>query len=269
MTPGRNPSIKASAPSIRRRMPSRSSGFLRSAATRGRPRPVMGSGTGTGAPGRSIRTMSAPMSASIIAAKGAGPRPANSTMRKSSSAPMLVDHVQAGADVGGAVDVDQLAGHQPPRIARQEGNQFGYFLRRRGAAGGGCMDQILGAIAGDGTLQPGGLDHARADAVDPHAVPRPFQRECSRHPQHTSARGDRMGEALGAALDTGKREVRDAAAAVTEIGVGGHCGGEDRGEVEVDHRIPALAADLGGARVELAAGIVDQKIDAMLATYAV
>ena len=88
MTPGRKPSISASARSTSRSTTSAASRCLRSSATEGRPRASDVSGSGGALDGgRSIRITSAPRSASSMAAKGAGPIPASSTTLRSRSGP--------------------------------------------------------------------------------------------------------------------------------------------------------------------------------------
>src|SRR5215469_17327419 len=97
MTPGRNPSISASALSIRRSTASCPALFLRSTAMLRRPRssrlkraslPSRSVSVPTLA-ARSTRTTSAPMSASSIAQNGAGPMPASSMILTPASGPMF------------------------------------------------------------------------------------------------------------------------------------------------------------------------------------
>src|ERR1700751_1391840 len=64
-----------------------STGDLRSARRRRRPRPAIGLVGSSGDSRRSTRTISAPISASSIDAKGAAPIPANSTRRIPLSGP--------------------------------------------------------------------------------------------------------------------------------------------------------------------------------------
>src|SRR5436305_2714424 len=90
MTPGRKPSMRASACSTRRSTVCTPSGCLRSTATDLRPRfNTSLSGLSTRALGRSIRRTSAPMSASIIAVNGPGPIPAISITLKPCSGPAM------------------------------------------------------------------------------------------------------------------------------------------------------------------------------------
>ena len=92
-TPGRNPSMRPSADSTSLRMSATPSGCFRSTATDLRPRFIRSTcaswwGGYVARSKRSIRTMSAPASASIIPANGAGPSPASSMMRIPSSGPL-------------------------------------------------------------------------------------------------------------------------------------------------------------------------------------
>ena len=94
-TPGRNPSNTTSAPSTRRSTTSRPASDLRSTPMLRRPRPLTKAGGRSGSPprtetARSIRTTSAPMSASIIPQNGPGPIPASSITRTPSSAPTVM-----------------------------------------------------------------------------------------------------------------------------------------------------------------------------------
>src|SRR5450755_1054704 len=97
MTPGRNPSINASAQPMRRSAASAPAGCLRSRETMCLPRlsklyrPRLKKETSRVCRFgvlRSTRSTSAPRSASTIAANGAGPMPANSTMRTPLSGPI-------------------------------------------------------------------------------------------------------------------------------------------------------------------------------------
>jgi len=92
MTPGRKPSSSMSALSSRRSARSRPSGRFRSSLMMVRPwRSRSNSGgsdrNGRPAPVRSMRSTSAPISASISAASGTGPRPAISTTCRPASGP--------------------------------------------------------------------------------------------------------------------------------------------------------------------------------------
>ena len=92
-TPGRKPSNTTSASSTRRSTRSRPSSDLRSTPMLRRPRAFTTAGGEAGSPprtepARSMRMISAPMSASIIPQNGPGPIPANSMTRTPSSAPM-------------------------------------------------------------------------------------------------------------------------------------------------------------------------------------
>ena len=94
MTPGRKPSINASADSTSLSNVSTPSGFLRSIAMFWRPRCKMSNAGPSGAGprtacARSTRMTSAPMSDNIMAAKGPGPMPAISTIRKPVSGPVI------------------------------------------------------------------------------------------------------------------------------------------------------------------------------------
>src|SRR5688500_8709256 len=83
MTPGLKPSMRPSADRTRSRTRARSASDLRSRlriSERLRRKISFSGGIGGRLPGRSIRITSAPWSASIIAANGAGARPANSTI---------------------------------------------------------------------------------------------------------------------------------------------------------------------------------------------
>ena len=86
MTPGRKPSISASARSINRSATSVASGRFRSNASDGRPRlsRLYFASIAIPKPAFAVRSTSktsAPISDSIIAHIGAGPIPANSTTR--------------------------------------------------------------------------------------------------------------------------------------------------------------------------------------------
>src|SRR5688572_11654660 len=91
-TPGRNPSMSASACSTMRIRASTPSALLRSMPTERRPRfstSLLGASKfPVTAWARSTRITSAPMSASIIAANGPGPIPAISITRTSESGPI-------------------------------------------------------------------------------------------------------------------------------------------------------------------------------------
>src|SRR5205809_2280624 len=99
MTPGRKPSSRTSARSRSSRADSRPTAFLRSIDTTRRPRSTRSRLSSAGAPGRTIRTTSAPMSASSMAANGAGPIPANSTIRRPESGPLSLSMDSASAKV--------------------------------------------------------------------------------------------------------------------------------------------------------------------------
>src|SRR4051812_2029588 len=90
MTPGRKPSRRASACSTSRSTVCTPSGCLRSTAIDLRPRlSTSFSGLSTRAFGRSTRSTSAPMSASIIAVNGPGPMPAISITLTPCSGPAM------------------------------------------------------------------------------------------------------------------------------------------------------------------------------------
>ena len=94
MTPGRKPSINASADSMSFNSVSTPSGFLRSIAMFWRPRCKMSKAGPSGAGprtdcARSTRITSAPMSDNIMAANGPGPMPAISTIRKPERGPVI------------------------------------------------------------------------------------------------------------------------------------------------------------------------------------
>src|SRR2546423_634894 len=90
MTPGRKPSMRASACSTRRSTACTPSGCFRSTAIERRPRLRTSlSGFRTRALGLSRRRTSAPMSASIIAVNGPGPMPAISITFKPCSGPAM------------------------------------------------------------------------------------------------------------------------------------------------------------------------------------
>src|SRR4029077_13220701 len=96
ITPGLNPSSRASALAARRFTTSQPRSLLRATASERRPRcSTLNFASRPGRPRsvavrRSTRISSAPMSASSVAANGAGPIPAISTMRKPASGPIVV-----------------------------------------------------------------------------------------------------------------------------------------------------------------------------------
>src|SRR5437879_4414783 len=97
MTPGRNAAMSASACSTSRSTVATPSGCLRSTATERRPRfSTSRVGSPAPGPGRSTRTTSAPMSASIMAVNGPGPMPAISITRRPCNGPMASTLPSAG-----------------------------------------------------------------------------------------------------------------------------------------------------------------------------
>ena len=108
---------------------------------------------------------------------------------------------------------------------------------------------------------PAGGDPARRDRVDAHR--RPFERRRLGEVEHAGARRARVAHARHAVPHVGD-DVDDRAAAAVFI----HCvialarHQEAAGEVVAHHRVPALGADRLRAARELAAGVVDQAIDA-------
>src|SRR6202022_3953527 len=132
ITPGRKPSISASALARRSSTCAMAALFLRSSSMTFRPRPATDLRFFL-APTRSSVTTSAPMSASIMQAKGPGPMPANSTMRKPASGPE-VRVEDFGADLSSTLLF--------PGCERER-------LRRRGsfaAVAGGIAQGDLGGI---------------------------------------------------------------------------------------------------------------------------
>src|SRR3954452_9418557 len=130
VTPGRKPSSSTSARSTSASTSSTPAGSLRSTATERRPRlsrSCSAAPVGGRARGRSIRSTSAPRSASSIAANGPGPIPASSTTRSPARGPV----VMAGPDRTGGPAVKQA---------------------RRCGQGSGRRD---------GGVPPGGGDHQR------------------------------------------------------------------------------------------------------------
>ena len=94
ITPGRNPSIRASACPISLSATSVPALFFKSKATERRPRPSRLNLASVGMPklassARSRRSTSAPISESNIAHIGAGPMPANSTTLYPDKTPMI------------------------------------------------------------------------------------------------------------------------------------------------------------------------------------
>ncbi len=164
ITPGRKPSSRASAFSTRASTVSTASGFFRSRARLRRPRwRTSHAGRSGGAAGtacaRSTRMTSAPMSASIMAAKGPGPMPANSMMRTPCSGPAIVPAVQSTpatmADssparppppvaVAVAGEAEDGAGQQRPQRHRQVMTHVGHHEQA------GARDELGGALAAAG-----------------------------------------------------------------------------------------------------------------------
>src|SRR5829696_8910693 len=154
ITPGRNPSSSTSARCTSARTTSRSAGSFRSRAMDRLPRSSSDVAPSAPmrpprAPRRSIRTTSAPRSASSIPQNGAGPSPANSTTRTPSSGPT------AAPPATGAAVVRPSPGHAAGRGVRRRrrGGRVVYLL----AAAGGA----LGALARWGVAEamsgpPGG-----------------------------------------------------------------------------------------------------------------
>src|SRR5438270_2334950 len=129
ITPGRNPSMIASACSTRRSTVWTPSGCFRSTAIDRRPRlSTSFSGLSTRAFGRSTRSTSAPMSASIIAVNGPGPMPAISITLTPFSGPAMRSNLspEQSLRVVGEHGVEGRAFHAAtlelrPEVGEQEG----------------------------------------------------------------------------------------------------------------------------------------------------
>src|SRR3954447_1722162 len=136
ITPGRKPSISASALASKSSTCAIAALSFRSSSTTLRPR------TATAfkfflAPTRSSVTTSAPMSASIMQANGPGPMPANSTTRKPASGPEARVEVFGAdlsstclsiAEISGSCGLAAVAGGIAKRYFSRVGPQFGILL---------------------------------------------------------------------------------------------------------------------------------------------
>ena len=184
-TPGRNPSVSPSALSIKRRARSTPSGFFKSTATDRRPRFIKSTcacscGGYVARSCRSIRMMSAPASASIIPAKGAGPIPANSTIRTPVSGPVIDDLSEQADD------------SSRPAIGR-ECRQWASLM----GVGSACRDAGLQRTPGSSTARVDReLDHTRDERGRPRPVgPGPPRGESRSGPLEPGRRGEGAGAA--------------------------------------------------------------------------
>jgi hypothetical protein len=165
---------------------------------------------------------------------------------------------------GGAVDAQGLAGDEGGGGREQEDNGGGDLglraqtLQRRVTAQG--AQHRLDAV-GIGVEARGG-DPARRHGVDAHAGDAPFGCRRGGEVDHARPRGAAVAHAGHAVPHVGD-DVDDGARVVAHplrVALPRHQ--ETTGEVGSDYRLPALLRDRLERRLELAAGIVDEAVDA-------
>ena len=173
-------------------------------------------------------------------------------------------HMQAGAQGCRSVDLDELPGDHPAGRGDQERRVLGDVGRWcRSARRHGPGDHILHQRLCDLRRKIIGDDEPRREAIRPDTEMGPFQRDGSSQRQYAGPGRDGVRDADTSPVYTGERDVDDRAAVGGETIPGRLDSDVDGLEVEIDDRPKSIVRDLVDRRVELSAGVVDQRVQAI------
>src|SRR2546426_4325787 len=163
--------------------------------------------------------------------------------------------------VHAAIDADVGAGDVAGLVGREESHYSRDFLGAREATHGNRGDDLLADLGAD-RLHHVGLDVARRDGVDRHALAHHFLRQRLGEARHAGLRRRIVGLAELALDRVDRRDIDDAAPAALHHAVD-HLARdvEDAVQVGVDHLHPVLLGHALEHRVARDAGVVHQDVD--------